>query len=82
MRIYLPAVGRRIHANITNKKMKKIDFKTKKEGELQKLLTEKREAVRAFRFGISGSRTKNVKAGHDLRKEIARILTVLNTIKK
>lgn len=62
--------------------MKKIDFKTKNEGELQKLLAEKREAVRAFRFGISGSRTKNVKVGHNNKKDIARILTALNSVKK
>jgi ribosomal protein L29 len=62
--------------------MKKTDFKTKNEGELHKLLAEKREAVRAFRFGTSGSRTKNVKVGHNNKKDIARILTALNAVKK
>jgi len=58
--------------------MKKTDFKTKSEDELKKLLTEKREALSKFRFGISGSRTKNVKEGKNTRRDIARILTILN----
>lgn len=57
--------------------MKKVDFKTKSSVELHKLLTEKREALRVFRFGISGSRTKDVKAGRNLRQEIAQIMTTL-----
>lgn len=62
--------------------MKKTDFKTKTEGELHKILAEKREAVKAFRFGSSGSRIKNVKVGRNEKKDIARILTALNAIKK
>lgn len=46
--------------------------------DLAKALNEKREALRKFRFGISGSKTRNVKEGRDIRKEIARILTELN----
>ena len=45
--------------------------------DLQKLLVEKRSALRAFRFGISGSKSKNVKEGHNLKKEIAKTLTEL-----
>ncbi|MDD2935311.1 MAG: 50S ribosomal protein L29 [Candidatus Pacebacteria bacterium] len=45
--------------------------------DLQKMLAEKRSALRAFRFGISGSKSKNVKEGHNLKKEIAKILTEL-----
>lgn len=60
--------------------MKKIDFKTKTPAELHKLLTEKKEAFRVFRFNISGSRIKNVKEGRNLRKEIARIMTVLKQV--
>lgn len=58
--------------------MKKTDFKTKSETELKKLLTEKRDALAKFKFGISGSRTKNVKEGKNTRRDIARIITVLN----
>ncbi len=58
--------------------MKKIDFKTKSEDELKKLLIEKREALSKFKFSISGSRTKNVKEGKNTRRDMARILTLLN----
>ena len=43
--------------------------------ELENLLAEKREALRKFRFGIAGSKNRNVKEGKNLRKEIAQILT-------
>ena len=46
--------------------------------DLEKDVAEKREALRAFRFGGSGSRTRNVREGRNLRKEIARILTELH----
>jgi len=45
--------------------------------ELIKMLGEKRESLRVFRFGVTGGKTKNVKEGRTLRKEIARILTEL-----
>lgn len=43
-----------------------------------KLLSEKREAVRAFRFDVSGSAKKNVKVPGAARKEVARILTEIS----
>jgi ribosomal protein L29 len=45
---------------------------------LQQELTEKREALRVFRFGGAGSRSRNVRGGRELRKDIARILTEIN----
>jgi ribosomal protein L29 len=56
--------------------MKELLNKT--ENELKNLLKEKREALRTFRFAMSGSKTKNLKEGANLKKEIARIMTVLN----
>ena len=53
------------------------DLKNKSPKDLEKMLVEKREALRAFRFGISGSKTRNVKEGSALRKEIARLMTEL-----
>jgi ribosomal protein L29 len=50
----------------------------KNEKELNIILTEKQTALRNFRFGISGSKIRNVKEGKGLRKDIARILTILN----
>lgn len=43
--------------------------------ELLKSIAEKREAVRAFRFAITGSKAKNVKEGNTLRRDVARLLT-------
>jgi ribosomal protein L29 len=56
---------------------KKETFKDKDEKELKKLLAEKREALREFRFSMKGSRVRNTKEGASLRKDIARILGVL-----
>lgn len=53
------------------------DLKKKTEKDLEKALAEKREALRKFRFGTSGSKNKNVKEGLNLRKEIAQIFTLL-----
>lgn len=58
--------------------MKKVDLSKKTEVDLKKTLNEKRASLREFRFSLSGSRTKNVKKGSTLRKEIARILNELN----
>jgi ribosomal protein L29 len=57
------------------------EFKTKTIPDLNKLIAEKREAIRNFRFGSTGSKTKNVKLGRTLRKEIAQIMTEL-TLRK
>jgi ribosomal protein L29 len=50
----------------------------KNKEELNRLLAEKRKALHNFRFNIAGSKTRNVKEGRNLRKEIARIMTELN----
>lgn len=54
------------------------DFKNKNEKDLKKMLNEKREALRNFRFGIAGSKVRDVKEGKNTRREVARILTELN----
>ncbi|MEX0652105.1 MAG: 50S ribosomal protein L29 [Candidatus Paceibacterota bacterium] len=53
--------------------------KEKSNKDLIKALNEKREMLRQFRFGISGSKTRDVKEGKNARKEVARILTELST---
>jgi len=58
--------------------MKIKEIKTKTNPDLNKLLSDKREALRVFRFGTAGSKAKNVKEGRELKKDIARILTVLS----
>ena len=60
--------------------MKFAELKNKNEKDLNKLLSEKREALRKFRFDMAGSRIKNVKEGMTLRRSIAKILTKLKVI--
>jgi ribosomal protein L29 len=59
--------------------MKELIKKTEKE--LGQMLIEKREALRVFRFSMSGGKVKNLKEGQNLKKEIAQILTILNSKK-
>ncbi len=56
--------------------MKELANKSVKE--LNTILAEKREALRAFRFGVSGSNVRNVKEGRSLKKDVARLLTAMN----
>ena len=55
------------------------EFKNKNRKDLMKTLHEKKDALQAFRFGTAGSKSKNVKEGRNLRKDIARILTEITT---
>lgn len=57
------------------------DLKTWSIEDLHKDIAAKREALRAFRFSGEGSRTRNVREGRTLRKEIARLLTQINSRK-
>jgi ribosomal protein L29 len=56
-------------------------LKEKNEKDLLKELSEKREGLRMFRFGVSGSKVRNIKEGKGLKKDIARILTELTSRK-
>ena len=51
------------------------DIKTRSTDELLKIVADKRESLRVFRFGGAGSRTRNVREGRNLRRDIAQILT-------
>ena len=59
--------------------MKIKELKNKSLKELDSLLSEKSLALRAFRFAVAGSNVRNVKEGKALKKDIARIKTLLNT---
>ena len=54
------------------------DYINKTHADLANLLAEKRGALRMFRFGSTGGKTKNVKEGRAHRTEIARIMTTLS----
>lgn len=57
--------------------MKTKDLEKKKDADLVKLLKEKREALREFRFGVA-SGSSNTSQASALRRDIARILTEQN----
>jgi ribosomal protein L29 len=58
------------------------DIQTKEDKDLNKLLIEKMESLKNFRFGIAGSKNRNVREGRGLRREIARVQTELSRRKK
>jgi ribosomal protein L29 len=53
----------------------------KKKEDLIKELSEKQISLRDMRFGVAGSKSKNVKEQKKVKREIARIKTVLNSSK-
>ncbi len=61
--------------------MKKPTFIGQSAVELKKALMDKRDALRAFRFGTAGSKKKDVKEGAKHKKDIARIMTELQKLK-
>lgn len=62
--------------------MKAKDIRKKSAPDLTKELTELETELREFRFGMSGGRTKNVKRARAIRKDIARIKTVMSESNK
>ncbi len=58
--------------------MKKTIYKDKPKQDLIKSLMERREALRKLRFSTANSKTRNVKEGVGIRRDIARIMTELN----
>ena len=54
------------------------EYKDKTEKDLNKLIAEKREEVRLFRFGSTGGKAKNVKFARTTKKDVARIMTELS----
>jgi ribosomal protein L29 len=58
------------------------DLTSKTQKELIKQLSEKKDALQGFRLGNARSKTKNVKEGRTIRKDIARIMTALQSAAK
>ena len=54
------------------------EYKGKTKADLEKTLSEKREALYSFRTGIAAGKVKNVKEGKNIRKDIARIHTEIH----
>ena len=61
---------------------KKNSYNTHSSEELTKILADKREELRALRFNVAGSKTRDVKLASKLRRDIARALTALNAPKQ
>lgn len=51
------------------------------EKDLLKILADKRMELSNFKFGVAGTKVKNVKTARNLRRQIARILTKLSIAK-
>lgn len=62
-------------------KTKKENLKGMKAEDLTKKLADLRESVRVFHFKAQGSKSKNVKEVAHTKKQIARVLTELNSQK-
>lgn len=60
--------------------MKIKELKQKPKEELRKILTEHREHLRILRFNLFSGKVKNVKEVRGIKKDIARILTLLKQI--
>jgi len=57
---------------------KKTNYNQHAPEELNKIVADKREELRALRFSVAGSKNRDVKLQQKLRRDIARALTVLN----
>jgi large subunit ribosomal protein L29 len=57
--------------------MKIAELRQKSKQELHKLLQDLREKLRQLRFDLTGGKVKNVREIRHIRKDIARILTLL-----
>ncbi len=58
--------------------MKAKELREKGIEELKKVLREKQEAFRKLRFDISAKQVKNVRDLRNEKRDIARILTIIN----
>ena len=61
--------------------MKATDIRKKSQAEVEKLVATMQAELRDFRFGMSGGHSKNVKKAKMLRKDIARMHTILKETK-
>ena len=57
--------------------MRIIELRQKNKEELQRILVEDREHLRSLRFDLAAGKVKNVREIRKIRKDIARVLTLL-----
>jgi len=58
--------------------MKAIELRKKNKSELQKILQELKEKQRLLKFNLTLGKVKNVREIRQIKKDIAKILTILN----
>ena len=58
--------------------MKIKELRRKPKAELEKMLRDSRDEMRKLRFDLASGKVKNVKAIRAIKKDIARILTILH----
>ncbi len=58
--------------------MKVAELRQKNKSELKKILEDLRERQRFFKFNLALGKVKNVREIRQIKKDIARILTILN----
>lgn len=58
--------------------MKIKELKQKSKDEMAKLLIESRELLRSLRFDLAAGKVKNIRQFRLIKKDIARILTLLS----
>jgi len=58
--------------------MKTKELKEKSLKELEKILGDYRETLRKLRFDLASGKVKNVRKIREIKKDVARILTVIN----
>jgi len=59
--------------------MKPSEIRQKSQKELQKLLQDNREKLRQLRFDLMAGKVKNVREIRMIKKDIARILTIIKS---
>jgi large subunit ribosomal protein L29 len=59
--------------------MKITEIRQKSEKDLQDLLSARKEKLRSLKFDLSSGKVKNVKEIREVKKDIAQILTVINS---
>ncbi len=58
--------------------MKAKDIRQNNNAQIEKLIKENNDKLKGLHFGSAGSREKNVKLHKTIKKDIARMMTVLN----
>ncbi|MBU3923063.1 50S ribosomal protein L29 [Patescibacteria group bacterium] len=62
--------------------MKIRELRQKSDSELKRTLIDSRDKLRELRFNLAGGKVKNIKEVHQVKKDIAKILTLLNNGKE